>query len=137
MIGEHIGAHFFTKGQRKGLKIGGHKEPLFVIETDVKNNIIYVGEGNSHPGLLKKTIFIPFAEAHWIRKDLELRNNEFFEIVSRVRYRQELKPSTLYRTSIGYFLRFKEKISGISEGQFVACYFCKELFFSGIINNYN
>jgi len=45
LIGYHDGAHFFTIGQRKGLQIGGFKKPLFVIEKDVKKNIIYVGEG--------------------------------------------------------------------------------------------
>ena len=33
VVGKHQGAHFFTKGQRKGLAVGGTKEPLFVIET--------------------------------------------------------------------------------------------------------
>src|SRR5690606_31223481 len=39
-VGIHHGAHYFTKGQRKGLAVGGTKEPLFVIDTDVEENII-------------------------------------------------------------------------------------------------
>ena len=54
LIGQHHGAHFFTIGQRKGLSIGGYKDPLFVISTNTSSNEIYVGEGKSHPGLLKK-----------------------------------------------------------------------------------
>ena len=45
-MGNHQG-HFFTKGQRKGLAVGGTKEPLFVIETDVDENVIYTGEGKT------------------------------------------------------------------------------------------
>ena len=53
-VGEHDGAHFFTKGQRKGLAVGGTKEPLFVIETDVNENIIYAGEGKNHLACIEK-----------------------------------------------------------------------------------
>ncbi len=48
-VGKHQGAHFFTVGQRKGLNVGGKAEPLFVISTDVKNNRIYVGQGQITP----------------------------------------------------------------------------------------
>lgn len=134
VIGEHNGAYFFTKGQRKGLKIGGHKEPLFVLYNDIKTNNLYVGEGKNHPGLFKKTIFIPFLDSNWIRKDLELKKNQYIKVYARIRYRQLLKSAILYRKDIGYFLRFNKKISGISEGQFAACYINNELIFSGIIN---
>lgn len=134
VIGEHYGAYFFTKGQRKGLKIGGHKEPIFVLFNDVKSNNIYVGEGKNHPGLLKQTIFINFKDSNWVRKDLKLKKNQHIKVFARIRYRQLLKSAMLYQTDIGYFLRFNKKISGISEGQFAACYLNNELIFSGIIN---
>lgn len=134
IIGEHNGAHFFTKGQRKGLKIGGYKDPIFVLYNDIKKNNIYVGEGKNHPGLFKKTIFIPFLGSNWIRKDLALKKYQNIKVYSRIRYRQLLQSSVLYREDIGYFLRFNKKISGISEGQFAACYINNELIFSGIIN---
>src|SRR5690606_2252996 len=50
-VGIHHGAHYFTNGQRKGLAVGGTKEPLFVIATDVNENVIYTGQGKDHPGL--------------------------------------------------------------------------------------
>ena len=40
IVGKHQGAHYFTKGQRKGLAVGGTPEPLFVIDTDVNENVI-------------------------------------------------------------------------------------------------
>lgn len=134
VIGEHNGAHFFTKGQRKGLKIGGYTKPIFVLFNDVKQNNIYVGEGSNHPGLFKKTIFINFKNAHWIRQDLKLQKNQYIKVYARIRYRQSLKSSILYKTDIGYFLRFNRKISGISEGQFAVCYVNNEVIFSGIIS---
>ena len=57
-IGTHQGAHFYTIGQRKGLNIGGHKDSIFVIETDVPRNIIYVGEGHTHKGLSRSCLRI-------------------------------------------------------------------------------
>ena len=65
-VGTHDGAHFFTVGQRKGLAVGGTKEPLFVLATDVEQNIIYVGEGKSHPGLLRSALWIAHAAIHWV-----------------------------------------------------------------------
>lgn len=134
VIGEHIGAHFFTIGQRKGLKVGGHKEPLFVISTDTINNLIYVGEGSYHPGLFKKSLFISNAEAHFIREDLKLKVGEKVEVESRIRYRQALIKSTLYRFENGYYLQFEKKVSAITKGQFAACYLNNELIFSGVIS---
>lgn len=57
-IGQHNGAHFYTIGQRKGLGIGGRKESLFVLATDVEQNVIYVGEGDNHPGLYRRALRI-------------------------------------------------------------------------------
>ena len=65
-IGEHDGAHFYTIGQRKGLGIGGRKESLFVLATDVEQNVIWVGEGDDHPGLYRRVLFIRREEVHWV-----------------------------------------------------------------------
>lgn len=131
---KHQGAHYFTKGQRKGLQVGGTKEPLFVIETDVEKNIIYTGQGNQHPGLFKKTLFIKNEEVHWIREDLKLNDGESLEIMARIRYRQPLQPATLYQFENGMYVRFKEPQSAITEGQFAAWYMEDELIGSGVIS---
>lgn len=54
VIGKHQGAQYYTIGQSKGLGIGGHKESCFVISRDMENNILFVGESHSFPGLYKK-----------------------------------------------------------------------------------
>ena len=134
VIGSHQGAHYFTKGQRKGLAVGGTKEPLFVIDTDVVENIIYVGEGKHHPGLLRKTLFVPNDDLHWIRPDLVLDSNEELNVLARIRYRQPLEKAILFKSSKGLYVSFLNPQTAITEGQFVAWYINDELVGSGVIS---
>jgi tRNA-specific 2-thiouridylase len=133
VVGNHQGAHYFTKGQRKGLNVGGTKEPLFIIETDVERNIIYTGQGNQHPGLFKKVLFISNAEIHWIREDLALKNSEKLEVMARIRYRQPLQKATLHQFKDGMYVVFEKPQSAITEGQFVAWHHNDEVLGSGVI----
>ncbi|WP_372793206.1 tRNA 2-thiouridine(34) synthase MnmA [Lutibacter sp.] len=133
VVGKHQGAHYFTKGQRKGLAVGGMKEPLFVIETDVVENVIYAGEGKLHKGLYRNTLFVTNEEIHWIRKDFTLQNGESMEVKSRIRYRQKLEKATLYKVEKGMYVQFKNPQTAITEGQFVAWYLEDELIGSGVI----
>ena len=134
VIGEHQGAHFYTVGQRKGLNIGGRKEPLFVIGTDVKRNIIYVGEGQEHPGLFRKGLFIPKEEMHWIRPDLTMKPGEKREYDIRIRYRQPLEKGTIHLKDDGAWFIFENEQRGITSGQFAAWYTGDELIGSGVIS---
>ena len=134
VVGKHQGAHFFTKGQRKGLAVGGTKEPLFVIDTDVVDNIIYAGEGKNHKGLFRNVLFVSNKEEHWIREDLKLNIDGCMEVQARIRYRQPLESATLYKVSNGLFVEFKNPQSAIQEGQFVAWYYGDELLGSGVIS---
>jgi tRNA-specific 2-thiouridylase len=134
VVGKHQGAHYFTKGQRKGLAVGGTVEPLFVIDTDVKENVIYTGQGKSHPGLFRRALYVPNIELHWIRKDLELNTDEVMEVQARIRYRQPLQEAKLHKVESGLYVEFKEPQSAITEGQFVAWYQGDELLGSGVIS---
>ncbi len=134
VVGSHPGAHYFTKGQRKGLDVGGTPEPLFVIDTDVKENIIYTGQGKNHPGLYRYGLFVKAEEIHWVRPDLALNENETMEVMARIRYRQVLEKATLHRTVSGLYVIFDKKQSAIAEGQFVAWYKEDELLGSGVIS---
>lgn len=133
-VGKHQGAHYFTKGQRKGLNVGGTKEGLYVIETDVEKNIIYTGQGANHPGLFKKALFIKKGEIHWIREDLTLQPNETMEVMARIRYRQPLQKATLHQFENGMYVVFNEPQSAITEGQFVAWHKNDEVLGSGVIS---
>ncbi|WP_298504727.1 tRNA 2-thiouridine(34) synthase MnmA [uncultured Maribacter sp.] len=133
-VGEHQGAHYFTKGQRKGLDVGGTKEPLFVIDTDVEENVIYAGQGKSHPGLYRNTLFVSAEEIHWVRPDLALKIGESLTLKARIRYRQVLEEAIIVRVSNGLYVDFVEPQSAITEGQFVAWYMEDELLGSGVIS---
>lgn len=132
-IGEHNGAHFYTIGQRKGLGIGGRKESLFVLATDVEQNVIYVGEGDSHPGLYRKALRIEHSEIHWVNPLRELHEGESRRFKVRIRYRQPLQDAELFIRPTGAFLLFDEPQRGITAGQFAAWYDGDELVGSGVI----
>jgi tRNA-specific 2-thiouridylase len=131
IVGTHNGAHFFTVGQRKGLAVGGTKEPLFVLAIDVQKNCIYVGEGKDHPGLYRTALWIDQADVHWIRPDLE--TGQPLAVQARIRYRQPLALATLHPTAAGMYLVFDAPQSAIAAGQFAAWYLDNELIGSGVI----
>jgi tRNA-specific 2-thiouridylase len=134
IVGRHQGAHYFTNGQRKGLAVGGTKEPLFVINTNVKTNTIYTGEGKNHKGLYRKVLFVKNEEVHFIRKDLFLEDGDKLEVKARIRYRQPLENACIYKVKSGLYVAFKNQQSAITEGQFVAWYIEDELIGSGVIS---
>lgn len=132
-IGEHNGAHFYTIGQRKGLGVGGRSEPLFIIATDVEQNVVYVGQGDGHPGLYRKALHIAAGQMHWIRPDLEMKAGERRRYSVRIRYRQPLQGAELIADSGGAYILFDEPQRGITAGQFAAWYDGDELVGSGVI----
>ena len=134
VIGKHQGAQFFTIGQSKGLGIGGHKESCFIIDRDMENNILFVGEGKNFPGLYRKALKINNDEVHWVREDLRLKNGESMKIKARIRYRQPLEDAVLYQYEEGFFIEFENLQSAIAEGQFAAWYQGEELLGSGVIS---
>ena len=134
VIGNHSGAHFFTIGQRKGLNIGGYDKPLFVLSTDIVNNIVYVGMGDKHLGLYKSALFVKNSDIHWIREDLKVIENHSLIVKFRIRYRQPLKKGTIYKFKDGIYILFKNPISSVTPGQFVSWYIKDELIGSGIIS---
>ena len=134
VIGKHQGAQFFTIGQSKGLGIGGHKESCFIIDRDMENNILFVGEGKNLPGLYRKALKINNDEVHWVREDLRLKNGESMKIKARIRYRQPLEDAVLYQHEEGFFIEFENPQSAIAEGQFAAWYQGEELLGSGVIS---
>ena len=134
VIGKHQGAQFFTIGQSKGLGIGGHKESCFIIDRDMENNILFVGEGKNFPGLYRKALKINNDEVHWVREDLRLKNGESMNVKARIRYRQPLEDAVLYQYKDGFFIEFENPQSAIAEGQFAAWYQGEELLGSGVIS---
>ncbi len=132
--GEHSGAHFYTIGQRKGLNVGGKPEPLFVIATDVVRNVVYVGQGEKHPGLFRRALYMREDELHWVRPDREIPADSSERFSLRIRYRQPLQEGSLIRASEGAYLLFDQPQRGVTSGQFAAWYDDEELIGSGVID---
>ena len=122
VAGRHIGAQYYTIGQRKGLGVGGHAESLFIIANDMERNLIFVGEGHSHPGLWRKALRIRNEEIHWIRPERAMAPGTQRRYRVRIRYRQPLQECTLFMKESGLYLLFDEPQRGITPGQFAAWY---------------
>ena len=122
IIGRHEGAQFYTIGQRRGLAIGGHADPLFVIATDIESNRVYVGEGEGHKGLTRSCLRIAPEEIHWIRPSETMRIGECRRYRVRIRYRQPLEDATLLMRENGLFIFFDRPQRSITPGQFAVWY---------------
>ncbi len=134
IVGTHDGAQFYTIGQRKGLNIGGHKDSIFVIGTDIAENIIYVGEGHTHKGLSRSCLRIAAEEIHWIRRDLAMGIGEIRRYKLRIRYRQPLQDATVVMRESGMYILFDAPQRGITPGQFAVWYSEEqEMLGSGVI----
>lgn len=134
VIGKHHGAHFYTVGQRRGLHIGGTGKPLFVLQTDVKENIIYTGKGEDHPGLLQKALKLDEAGLHWVRPDKNKTEITAGKLKARIRYRQALFDCQIFLTENGQFCVFDLAQRSVTPGQFLALYEGDELIASGVID---
>ena len=133
IVGKHDGAQFYTIGQRKGLNIGGHKDSIFVIETDIPKNIIYVGEGHTHKGLSRSCLRVALSEIHWIRRDLAMEPGDIRRYRVRIRYRQPLQDATVIMRENGMYILFDTPQRGITPGQFAVWYDGEEMLGSGVI----
>ena len=133
IVGSHEGAQFYTIGQRKGLGIGGHENPVFVIATDTASNRVYVGEGHNHKGLSRFCLKVMPEEIHWIRQDLTMQPGKIRRYRVRIRYRQPLQSATLIMRESGLYILFDHPQRGISAGQFAVWYHGEEMLGSGVI----
>ena len=133
IIGKHDGAHYYTIGQRKGLAIGGYKEPLFVISTNTQTNEIFVGEGKNHPGLSKKALKVKFSEVNWVNDDYNFENIRDLNLKARIRYRQKLQKISVHKHLDYLYVEFEDFQTAITKGQFLAIYDNSQLIASGVI----
>ncbi|OOF71287.1 tRNA 2-thiouridine(34) synthase MnmA [Rodentibacter caecimuris] len=87
VIGRHDGLMYHTLGQRKGLGIGGIKgateNAWYVVEKDVKNNVLVVAQGKDNSALLSKGLIA--GQLHWVDRQ-PIRQN--LRCTVKTRYRQ-------------------------------------------------
>jgi len=125
VLGKHSGLWFYTIGQRKGIKLAGG--PYYVIAKDFRNNILIVSKNKKD--LAKKELFAK--DINWIAgKAPKLP----FKIKSKIRYRHEAVPATLYKLRTkNYKLIFQKSQFAITPGQSVVFLKGDELLGGGII----
>ena len=133
IIGNHNGAHYYTIGQRKGLAIGGYKNPLFVISTNTQTNEIFVGEGKNHPGLKKKALKVKLSQLNWVNDDFNFENLGDLKLKARIRYRQKLQKISIHKYLDFLYVEFDDFQTAITQGQFLAIYDNSQLIASGVI----
>ena len=132
-VGTHQGAQFYTIGQRKGLFIGGFPEPLFVIGNNIEHNQVFVGMGETAPGLHRRVLKVEKTDIHWLRPELSMLDGETRDYACRIRYRQPLQKARAIAAPGGLYVVFDEPQRGITPGQFAALYDGDEVVCSGVI----
>ena len=120
VLGEHLGLMYYTIGQRRGLGIGGQQgdegSRWFVIEKDLKNNILYVAHG-AEDRLYSKGLLMK--ECNWIPCAPKTAD---FECTAKFRYRQPEQKCTVHIRTDGIEVEFAERQRAITEGQFAVFY---------------
>jgi tRNA-specific 2-thiouridylase len=122
VVGEHDGLMYHTLGQRKGLRIGGlanaGDEPWYVVDKDMKRNVLIVGQGHQHPRLFSKGLIAN--QLHWVSRNApegELR------CTVKTRYRQQDVPCSVTPLTDGnYQVIFDQQQSSVTPGQSVVFY---------------
>jgi len=134
-IGNHKGAHFYTRGQRRGLNIGGKLLPLFVLQTSVAENIIYVGQGEDHGGMFYRGLKIEKNDVRWVRPNLRSSSLHRQNFECQIRYRQKPFGCKIIENNEGDIIAiFSDVQRNVTPGQFLALYDGDELILSGIIS---
>lgn len=129
-LGEHCGLMYYTIGQRRGLDIGGQAGDAgrwFVVEKDLKNNVLYVAHG-AEDRLYSKGLYMN--SCNWIPSAPAQKE---FKCKAKFRYRQEEQGVTVRIGSDKIFVDFDEKQRAITEGQFCVLYDDEKCLGGGVI----
>lgn len=133
-IGEHQGLMYYTLGQRQGLGIGGIKsaaeEPWYVVEKNLKNNILVVAQGHDHTLMQSNTLNA--SQLSWVSGQAVSNS---FRCTAKTRYRQ--KDQACQVTLIGddhCLVQFDDPQRAVTPGQSVVFYNNEVCLGGGIID---
>jgi tRNA-specific 2-thiouridylase len=134
-IGTHDGAMYYTLGQRHGLGIGGSNtgsgEPWFVVDKDVKNNIVYAAQGE-HP--LLYSVSSEASQLTFIAGEAPKRS---FDCTAKFRYRQPDQQVHVEIDGDKMLITHKEPQRAVTPGQSVVLYDGEVCLGGGIIDAVN
>ena len=136
-IGQHSGLMYYTLGQRQGLGIGGRagrpEAPWYVVEKDLKRNVLIVGQGNENEDLFSNVLRAK--PASWINletPELPLRCS------AKIRYRQSDQACEVSANADGSLLvRFDDPQRAVTPGQYVVFYQSERCLGGAIIDGYS
>ena len=119
VVGEHMGLMYYTLGQRRGLNLGGisgsNGGRWFVVEKDLKNNVLYVSQGDEEPLMSKALVADTF-------NFIPSKPGDEFECFAKFRYRQPEQGVKVRVDGEKVYIDFKEKQRAVTPGQFVVLY---------------
>ncbi|PHS17608.1 MAG: tRNA 2-thiouridine(34) synthase MnmA [Kangiella sp.] len=134
VIGRHSGLMYHTLGQRKGIGIGGLQnasdEPWYVVEKNLKRNVLIVGQGHEHPKMLSDGLIT--SRLHWVQPD---HVEDEFSCTAKSRYRQQDFECRVKRIDKeNWQVKFREKQRAITPGQSIVFYNHETCLGGGIID---
>jgi tRNA-uridine 2-sulfurtransferase len=133
VLGKHDGLMYYTLGQRKGLGIGGigTGEPWFVVDKDLKKNILYVVQGEDHPALL--SYGLEASDLNWVSDN---KPEGTFKCIAKFRYRQPDQGVTVHmKADNSCRVIFDEPQRAVTPGQEVVFYEGEACLGGGAINS--
>ena len=121
-VGEHIGLMYYTLGQRRGLGIGGRGDgrSWFVVEKDLKRNVLVVSQGEDSPRLYSNRIRA--SQPTWIADEPPMKEGESIRLTARFRYRQADQAVTVTRQGDELLIASDELQRAVTPGQSVVFY---------------
>lgn len=132
-VGKHDGLMYYTLGQRKGIGVGGGhgdaEAPWYVIDKDLKNNQLVIGQGHDHPKLF--TTSLTADQLHWIGRHPENRSS----LQGKIRYRQKDQVCQIeFQNTDLLHITFDDPQFAATPGQSVVFYDQEECLGGGIIS---
>jgi tRNA-specific 2-thiouridylase len=124
-IGDHKGLQFFTVGQRKGIEIGGEKEPWYVVRLDYDNNALIVGKNRD---VYQKTFHV-----HKLTFVTEELPDGIHKLDTRIRYRFPPQKAEVQKKGRKAKIEFRKPQRAITPGQSVVFYKRQKVLGGGII----
>lgn len=120
VVGKHQGAFFYTVGQRKGFGLGGNADgngqPWYIIRKDIKENVLYVSQGEP-PELFSTSLIAE--NFNFITEPVQ----DGQKVLVRIRHRQPLQQATVYYMDTTTLrVEFDEPQRAVASGQYCVIY---------------
>ena len=121
-VGEHIGLSYYTLGQRRGLGIGGSGDGRrwFVVDKDLKRNVLVVSQGEDSPRLYSR--YTRASQLTWIADTPPVKEGEELRCTAKYRYRQQDQDVRVILRGENMYLESDELQRAVTPGQSVVLY---------------